>query len=282
MRLPNILLKTLRDQRLQVAGYGIALASIAALDVYIWPSYRNTFVNFEVPPALEALFGGELNLATAAGFLSAEFYFVGEHLAARLRHHAGHRSHRRRGERRHHGPAARPAGHPPRRRPAEGRGRLPQPHRHHRDGYVGWLIPIPFVDIEVSLWDVFLGNVNLPMSLLFFALSLYAGAVLPTRSAAVGLVVGLAVAAYFAQTVTAIVGGLSWIEYLTPFYYYGAGAPLVDGMNWWHIALLLGPAALLLAMTLRTFDRRDVSAGGAVDLGLSGVMRRIAAVRSGV
>ena len=149
-------------------------------------------------------------------------------------------------------------------------------------GYLGWLISIPFVDIEVSLWDVFLGNVNLlPISLLFFALSLYAGAVLPTRSAAVGLVVGLAVAAYFAQTVAAIVDGLSWIEYLTPFYYYGAGAPLVDGMNWWHIALLLGPRRVVGddAADVRP-PRREC--GGATDLGLSGVMRRIAAVRSGV
>ena len=65
----DVMWKTLRDQRTQVIGYGLALACIAALDVLIWPSYRNTFVNFEVPPALEALFGGELNLATAAGFL---------------------------------------------------------------------------------------------------------------------------------------------------------------------------------------------------------------------
>ena len=46
-------------------------------------------------------------------------------------------------------------------------------------GYAGFLLSIPFVSIDVTLWDAFLGCVNLlPLGLFFYALSLWLGAVM--------------------------------------------------------------------------------------------------------
>jgi ABC-2 type transport system permease protein len=275
--------KTLRDQRMQIAGYGLALAAIAALDVFIWPSYRNTFINFEVPPALEALFGGELNLATGAGFLSAEFYSWVNILLLVFAIMQG---------------SGAIAG-------EESSGTmelmLAQPVSRRSlvlqkaaagvvavaiivgIGYLGWLVSIPFVDINVTLWDVFLANVNLlPITMFFFALALCAGVIAPSRGVAVAAVVAFAVISYFAQTIAATIEWLSWLDYLTPFYYYGAGKPLVDGLNFAHIGLLLGLATLLVVVALRVYDQRDVSVGGTSDLGVGGVVRRLLAVRTGV
>lgn len=282
MQARSIFTKALFDQRMQILGFGLTLAVIAALDVYIWPSYRDTLQNFEIPPAFEALFGGELNLATAAGFLSAEFY---SWIPILLLVYAVIQG------------TGAIAG-------EESGGTmdlvLAQPVTRRSFvlqriaatvvgsvlivaiGYVGWLLSVPFVDIDVTLWDVFLANMNLlPITLLFFALSLAAGAIAPTRGMAVAITVGIATATYFIQTLAATVDALEPLRYLSPFYYYGNGEPLVNGLDWAHIALLMGSAFVLAVVAVRTFEGRDVSVGGASDLTLAAMIRRTLAVRSG-
>ena len=70
----SIFLKAFRDQRWQMIGFGLSLIAVAAMDVYIWPSYRDTLQNFNIPPAIEAFLGSDLGFSTGAGFLSGEFF----------------------------------------------------------------------------------------------------------------------------------------------------------------------------------------------------------------
>ena len=70
----SILWKTVVDDRLQILGYGLTLAVMAAVIVYLWPSYEDTLVTVDLPPALEALLGSSLSFATGPGFISAEFF----------------------------------------------------------------------------------------------------------------------------------------------------------------------------------------------------------------
>lgn len=282
MRTNSTFVKALSDQRMQILGFGLTLAVVAALDVYIWPSYRDTLQNFEIPPAFEALLGGDLNLATAPGFLSAEFYSwipilllvyaVIQGTGAIAGEESG-------------GTMDLVLAQPVTRRSlvlqrivATILGTV----SIIAIGYLGWLLSVPFVDIDVSLWDVFLANINLlPITLLFFSLSLAAGAIAPTRGMAVAISVGIATATYFIQTLAATVDVLEPLKYLSPFYYYGNGEPLVNGLNWPHIALLMGIALALCIVAVRTFEERDVSTGGASDLSFGAMLRRTLAIRTG-
>lgn len=72
----NLAKRTIRDLRWQVVGYGLGLASMCMLIVFIYPSYRRQLADFQIPEALKPLLGGG-NYGTAAGFLTVEFFSWG-------------------------------------------------------------------------------------------------------------------------------------------------------------------------------------------------------------
>jgi hypothetical protein len=39
------------ESKWQVVGFGLSLALIAMMDMFIWPAYRDQLQNFELPPA---------------------------------------------------------------------------------------------------------------------------------------------------------------------------------------------------------------------------------------
>jgi ABC-2 type transport system permease protein len=271
----SVFAKSLRDDRWQIAGYGLSLAVMAALIIFIWPSYRNTLVNIDLPPALEALLGTDLSFATGPGFVSAEFF---SWIPALLLVYAITKG------------TGAVAG-------EESAGTmdllLAQPVRRAEltldkvaaflagsvlivfIGWLGFAISVPFIDIDVSLGDTFVASANmLPITWLFFALALWLGVVAPNRSTAAAVATGIAAAAYFTNALAAGVDGISWLRYASPFYYYGAGLPLVHGIDWAHAGGLSAVAALFIAMSLRAFQRRDVTLGGATSLRLADVLRR--------
>lgn len=283
---PSIYRKALADQKWMVVGFGASLALMAMLVVFIWPSYRDDLAFFDIPPAFQA-FLGELSIATPAGFLSAEFYSWIPILMLVYAVIQG---------------TGALAG-------EEGAGTmdllLAQPVSRSRVvlekaaatvtgaalivaiGYLGWLVSMPFVAMEpdpsmafddiasVTLADTLVANINLlPITLFFFGIALYAGAVAPSRAIAAGAVVGLATAAYFVQVLVNGVDLLEPLKYLTPFYYYGNGMPLVRGLNWPHVTLLLGIAAAFVALALHAFASRDISSG-ASDVSAASLLRRV-------
>ena len=69
----SVLRKSLRDQKWQIAGFGVSLAAIAVMDLFIWPAYRDQLQNFEMPAALEGFLGG-LSISTPEGFLTSEYF----------------------------------------------------------------------------------------------------------------------------------------------------------------------------------------------------------------
>jgi ABC-2 type transport system permease protein len=273
----SVLRKVLRDQALQIAGFGLTLAAIAALDVFIWPAYKDPLQNFEVPPALQA-FLGDLNIATAPGFLASEFYswipillivyaiiagtgaIAGEESAGSLDLMMA--------------------------QPVSRRSFVLQKAAATAIGsvlivaigYLGFVISIPFVNIAVTLGDVAIASANmLPITLFFFGLSLWLGAVAPSRGIASGAAIGVATLGYFLYSLANGVDALSGVRYASPFYYYGTGDALIHGFNWPHVALLLGMAGALVVAALRTFEHRDVVTGGASEIGVAGILRRVVA-----
>ncbi|MHB8375334.1 MAG: ABC transporter permease subunit [Dehalococcoidia bacterium] len=274
MRVPNIISKSLRDQRWQILGFGIALASMSSTTVFLWPSVRDTLQNFELPAAVKAFLGTDLSIATAAGYLSARYF--GWIIVLLITYAVIQGTGAVAGE--------------------EGAGTmdllLAQPVRR-RDvllqrtaavcagaaaitmlGWLGFAISVPFVGIQTSLADTLVASANmLPITLFFFALSLWLGAVAPSRGLASGVAIGLVTAGYFVNTLANGVRALDSLKYASPFYYYGAGLPLVNGIDWPHVALLLGLAAAFVLLALYAFERRDVATGGG-DIDVLGALRR--------
>jgi ABC-2 type transport system permease protein len=130
-------------------------------------------------------------------------------------------------------------------------------------GFLGFLVTVPPVPIDIALRDILVACVNLfPITLLFYALSFWLGVAAPNRGMAASIAVAVATASYFVDLVTNAVDALSWLEYATPFHYYGGGLPLVDGIVWWHFGLLTGVAVAMLVLAERAFERRDIATGG--------------------
>jgi ABC-2 type transport system permease protein len=272
----NVIEKTLRDQKWQIVGFGLAFFVMAALIVYIWPSYRTTVASIQLPEAVQALLGSDLAYSTAPGFISAEYFSWMPILLIVYTITQG---------------TGAIAG-------EEGSGTIDllmsQPLTRTNMviqktvavcigsaliaafGFLGFLLSVPFVDIAVTLKGAALASANmLPMSLLYYAVSLWFGSVLPNRTYAAGGAIALATAGYFLNTIAAAVSSLSWLKYASPFYYYGAGLPLVKGLDWAHVSLLLGIAALFVALTVRSFARRDITIGGASNLRLRDMLGRV-------
>ena len=271
----SVLRKSLRDQKWQIVGFGVSLALIAAMDLLIWPAYRDQLQNFEMPKALEGFLGG-LSISTPAGFLTSEFFSWVPILLIVYAVIQG---------------TGAIAG-------EESSGTidllLAQPVSRTlmvtektvavligssaivAIGLVGFAVTLPFVDIAISLARIAVACANiLPITLLFFSVSLWLGAVAPNRALASAAVIGLATAFYFMSLLASAVNTLHWLNYVTPFYYYGDGPPLAVGVTWWHAGLLLGVGVLLFAATLRSFSMRDVATGGATDVDAASIWRRV-------
>jgi ABC-2 type transport system permease protein len=272
----NVLRKSLRDQRWQIIGFGLALFLMAALIVAIWPSYRNTVASIQLPEAVQAFLGSDLNYSMASGFISAEYF---SWIPVLLIIYAVIQG------------TGAVAG-------EESSGTIDllmaQPITRANMvlqktiaatigsvliigfGFLGFAVTIPLVKIEISVGDAALASANmLPITLFHFALALWLGSVAPNRATAVAIAVAVATAGYFLNTVAAIVGSVSWLQYASPFYYYGAGLPLVKGLDWAHIAALMGPTLFLVAWAMHSFDKRDIIVGGASNVRLRDLLRRV-------
>jgi ABC-2 type transport system permease protein len=255
---PSIFLKAMREQRVMVLGFGLGSALMAALVLGIYPSYREGLSDIEIPPALKALFG-DIDLTTANGFLSAEFFswipvllvvyaiIQGTGVLA--------------GE--------------------ESNGTLDlllaQPISRTRlfiekafsiiVGTLiivalilpGWLIPYAAADIDVALGRLLVATAAMaPLVLAFAALSLLAGCLLPTRRDAATAIVAVAVVSYFVNSLGQAVEVLEPLRPASLFFYYRAEKVLVPGVDPAGVAVLLGTAVVAGGLALAAFQRRDL------------------------
>jgi beta-exotoxin I transport system permease protein len=97
------------------------------------------------------------------------------------------------------------------------------------------------------------------LGLLFGTLALLIGAATGKRAIALGVVGGLAVAAYLANNLAPSVAAIAGAQKLSPFYYYNEGRPLVNGWQLVDGLLLLGVSVAFIALAALLFRRRDVA-----------------------
>jgi ABC-2 type transport system permease protein len=117
-----------------------------------------------------------------------------------------------------------------------------------------------------ELGDVSVGGfvaINLQLALFgacFGALAFAVGAATGSRAAALGVSAGVAVLAYLANSVLPRVDSLEWTRSLSPFHWYLGGDPIVNGVQWNGVALLLAATLALAAAGTVAFTRRDLTA----------------------
>ncbi|HSK26037.1 MAG TPA: ABC transporter permease subunit [Jiangellales bacterium] len=90
------------------------------------------------------------------------------------------------------------------------------------------------------------------------AIALALGAATGSRAVAVGGAAVVAVLAWMANALAPQVEGLGWLAEVSPFSWYSQGRPLVDGVQWGDVGLLVGLAAVALAVGTAAFRRRDL------------------------
>jgi ABC-2 type transport system permease protein len=255
--------KTLADVRGATLGIALVIAAIALLDLAVYPSYKESLADFEIPDALKGFLGEATDLSSPAGFLSAEFFSWVPLLLITLAIVAG---------------SAAFAG-------EEGAGTLDlllaQPVKRWRvvvektaaltlavilcalAGLAGFLIGRIWVDIEIGTGRFALATANMiPLVLLFLMLSLWASAALPTRGAAAMLLTGLVIVTYFVQILGEVVPILGTVRKLSPFYWSDASRVLLHGFAWTRPAVFLALAAVCLLMAIWSFERREIGQGG--------------------
>jgi ABC-2 type transport system permease protein len=91
------------------------------------------------------------------------------------------------------------------------------------------------------------------------ALAFAVGAATGRKALAIGVAAGVAVLAYLANGILPQVEGLGWTRSVSPWHWSVGGEPLKHGLQVGDSLLLLGTAAVLVALGTWVFNRRDVA-----------------------
>ncbi len=258
MRRPSIFLKSQRDLRWQVIWYGLGLALMAALVVYVYPSYASQLADFNIPEAMRALIGN-VDYGTGKGFLSAEFLSWVPIVVAVFAITSGTGA---LGGEEANGTLdmllAQPVS---RRRVAVEKlaGLLVSSLLVAAVTYLGWLISVPFVKIDVGLGGLAVSTLNLvPLMLVLQSLACLATVTLANRGMATGAVTAFTVASYFINYIASLVSAIDALKYVSIFHYYHGTEVLTDGVQWPGLILLLALYAGLSALAVVFFERREI------------------------
>lgn len=97
------------------------------------------------------------------------------------------------------------------------------------------------------------------LGLLYGWLALSAGAVFPSRAAAVGIPAGLAAGGYLVNGLHGLAGWLDPFRFLSPFWLVGS-SPLRSGVHGPGTAVVLGAASVALIIGSVLVEHRDLQA----------------------
>lgn len=90
------------------------------------------------------------------------------------------------------------------------------------------------------------------------ALALALAGVTGRRTVAAAGAAAYAVAGFLINGFAPLVGGLAWLKYLSPFYYYSGHDPLANGVDLRSLAVLAAAAAALTVVAAVGIRRRDL------------------------
>lgn len=124
---------------------------------------------------------------------------------------------------------------------------------------VSLLAPAPLIDMDISfnglvgaVMSVFL------LSLVFAALAFAIAAITGRRAVALGMAAGVGVALYILWGLAALIDAFTATRFVNPFFWGLAGDPILDGLQVGNALLLMGEVAVLIAIAVWGFRRRDL------------------------
>ncbi len=96
------------------------------------------------------------------------------------------------------------------------------------------------------------------ISLFYGCLAMLVGAWTGNRGAAAGTSAGVMVVSFLAVGVLPLFDWGKDAVKAFPWYYFSGGNPLIRGVQWWHLAILLGASVLFVIAAAVGVDRRDL------------------------
>lgn len=122
----------------------------------------------------------------------------------------------------------------------------------------GYLVPA-LLSVEIGAMQVAAMMLHLFVNAVFYGfLALALGCWTGNRTLASGVSAGVMVVSYFATGLFPLVESLAWAAKLFPWYYFDGSDPLVNGIEWLHLAVLSGGCLLLGAAAVVGVNRRDL------------------------
>ncbi len=262
MKMLTMFRKTLRDLRGMTIGMSLLIAVMAVIILLIYPSYRDSLAEIELPPAMQGFLGEAGDLSSPEGFLTAECFSWIPLLLITLAIIGG---------------SAAFAG-------EEGDGTmdllLAQPIRRWElvvakaaalllsiavaalAGITGFAAGYPLVDIDLDFGRVAAAVIfMIPLAWLFAGLTLLASAAMSNRGAAAMLVTGYLVLSYFVQVLSEASPVLDDVRRLSPFYWGDASRVLLGGFDWLRAGVFTAIALAAIGLAVWAFEQRDIFAG---------------------
>ena len=115
------------------------------------------------------------------------------------------------------------------------------------------------IDMDVALTGLFAGGLGLfLLALALSSLTFATGAATGRRVIALTLGAGAAVVGYVANALAPLLEDGRWLEAVSPFAWFLAGDPLVNGIDVVGFGALASVAVVAMAVGVLTFDRRDL------------------------
>lgn len=115
------------------------------------------------------------------------------------------------------------------------------------------------VDIRLGGLDVPALSVHVVVSVIFYGMvALAVGAATGRRGSALSASIGLMVAGFLGAGVLPMVEWGEDLVEILPWYYFNGSDPIYNGVEWSHVGILTGASALLCAVAIVGFARRDL------------------------
>lgn len=115
------------------------------------------------------------------------------------------------------------------------------------------------LDVSITGMDVGAFLVHLTAMTLFFGfLALAVGSWTGKSGVAAGVGAGVLALSFFAVGILQMIEGWEGLAKLFPWYYFTGSDPLLNGIDWVHLAILIGASALLFVVAWVGYNRRDL------------------------
>lgn len=118
--------------------------------------------------------------------------------------------------------------------------------------------------LDVAIGDLRVGAMMLHLGInaSFYGLvALAIGAWTGSRSVASGTAAGLMALGYIGAALVPLADRITWLAQLSPWHYFAAGEPLINGPQWGDLAMLLAGCGVALAASIVGVNRRDLGSG---------------------